>query len=83
MTLNPASKRIGRTCAESVFRRQIDASLADVVERDVFLQELHEESDMPVELLERLWDDERVKIRAVGTASFEERLAELQAECRN
>lgn len=79
-----ASKRIGRTCADDAFKQQVlEPSLADETERDAFLQKLHEESDMPLDLLLRLWLDEKVKIRSVGTSSFEERLAELKAENKN
>ena len=79
-----ASKRIGRACAEDAYKRQIaDASLADETERLLFLQELHEESDLPLELLTRLWKDERIKIKSIGTASFEERIAELKAGGRS
>ena len=79
-----AAKRIGRSCAEDAYKRQIaDASLADETERLPFLQQLHEESDLPVELLTGLWNDERVKIKSIGTANFEERMAELKADGRN
>ena len=79
-----ATKRIARACADNAFEKQtIEPSLCNDGEREAFLQKLHEESDLPSELLLRLWNDERVKIKSLGTASYEERLAELKAENMN
>jgi hypothetical protein len=79
-----AAKRLGRTCADDSWKRQVaEPSLSQDSERDLFLQRIHEESDVPVELLKRLWADERIKIKAVATSNFDERLAELKLENRN
>jgi hypothetical protein len=79
-----ATRRIARGCADDAYKRQVaEPSLSDEKARESFLQKLHEESDLPLELLLRLWDDERVKIKCLGTASFDERLAELKAEQQN
>jgi hypothetical protein len=82
--LEGAAKRLGRTSADNSWHRQIERpSLTQDSERDLFLQRLHEESDVPIELLQRLWSDNRVNIKTVAEASFKERLAELEAENNN
>jgi hypothetical protein len=73
-----AANRIGRACADDAYKRQVrNPSLGDDNEKGFFLEKLQEESDLPLELLERLWNDERVHIKVVGTESFDERLVEL------
>lgn len=82
--IETAAKRLGRTCADEAFTRQdTGPSLKDDIGRTAFLLKLQEESDLPLELLERIWNDARVKIKSDGMASYEQRLAELKAETRN
>jgi hypothetical protein len=79
--LEVASKRLGRACADEGWKTQSsDPTLISDSGSNSFLQKLKEESDVPTELLLRLWADNRVKIKSVATSSFDERLAELRSE---
>ncbi|KIW07828.1 uncharacterized protein PV09_01746 [Verruconis gallopava] len=79
-----ASKRLGRECADESWKKEaVKPCLTQEPVLASFLKKLVEESDLPIDLLSRLWDDERVKIKPIATKSFDERITELIAEERS
>lgn len=76
-----AAKRLGKAAADQAWHNNAQkTSLLDSAGAALFLQLLHEESEAPKDLLVKLWSDARFEIKSTASASFDERIAELENE---